>query len=157
MTGPLGELVHFLMPTEEGEHGEIIEESKEKSATVLTYCGARTRHLHDRCKAHLRRIGATPKTYQGNIQFHLNGNDIDDAVKTHGLWQRQIEQDYQDLADWSEEFEDGQISFVAMGDETCWRKDKQGAWNGLAARAKHILAGSGHPVIDPSKMYRASR
>ena len=65
MTGPLGETVHFLVPTEEDEDGAVIEESKEKSATILSYVGARARHLLDRGKALLHRLGVTPKGVPG--------------------------------------------------------------------------------------------
>ena len=77
----------------------VIEESKEKSATILSYVGARARHLLDRGKALLHRLGVTPKEFLGNLQFHLNGNDMSDAMGDHRLWDDVLEPSFKELAE----------------------------------------------------------
>ena len=152
--GPLGEAYHFLVPTAEDDEGGIIEESKEKSATVLSYIGARARHLLDRGKALLHRLGITPDEFLGNLQFHLNGNDLDDALGNHELWTSVLKPSFEELSLWAARFPRGHVSFVCFGSEECWRKDYGGRWDNYASIAKQILVQSGHPVIDPAQMYK---
>ena len=152
--GPLGETFHFLVPMDETVGGGVVEETKEDSATILTYCGARVRHLLDRCKAMLQRLGITPKQFLANLQFHISGNDMDDAVGNHELWKAVIEPSLRELSDFAQEFPEGCVSFMCFGSEACWRRDRSGRWDGYAASAKEILVHSGCPVLDPAQMYK---
>ena len=97
---------------------------------------------------------SSPEEFLGNLQFHLNGNDLDDALGNHELWDSVLAPSFEELSVWASRFLQGHVSFVCFGSEECWRKDYSGVWDSYAARAKQILVKSGHPVIDPSQMYK---